>query len=43
MTTDEETPLYTGSTNFTVLSTVLRLINFKALNGWTDKIFIELL
>jgi len=33
MTTDVETPLYPGSTNFTRLSTVLRLINLKALNG----------
>ena len=43
MTSDAETPLYPGSTNFTRLSAVLRLINLKALNGWTDKSFTELL
>jgi len=35
--------LYPSSTNFTRLSTVLRLMNLKAMNGWTDKSFIELL
>jgi len=34
MTTDAKTPLYPGSTNFTRLSSVLKLINLKALNGW---------
>jgi len=43
MTTDGETPLYPGSTNFTRLSAMLRLINLNALNGWTDKSFTELL
>ena len=40
---DAETPLYVGSTKFTRLSTVLRLMNLKATNGWMDKSFIELL
>ena len=39
ITTDVETTLYPGSTNFTRLSIVLRLINLKALNGWNDKSF----
>jgi len=39
MTTNVETLLYPGSTNFTRLLAVLRLINLKALNGWTDKSF----
>jgi len=39
MTTNAKTPLCSGSTNFIRLSVVLRLINLKALNGWTDKIF----
>jgi len=43
MSNDVETPLYLGSTNFTRLSTVLRLMNLKAMNGWTDKSFTELL
>ncbi|KAK7346843.1 hypothetical protein VNO80_21366 [Phaseolus coccineus] len=44
MSSDAETPLYPGSTNnFTRLSVVLRLMNLKALNGWTDKSFTELL
>jgi len=38
-----ETQLYPGSTNFTWLSAVLRLMNLKAINGWTDKSFTELL
>jgi len=33
MSSDAETPLYPGSTNFTRLSTVLRLMNLKAING----------
>ena len=40
---DAETPLYVGSTKFTRLSAVLRLMNLKATNGWTDKSFTELL
>ena len=43
MSTDAETPLYPGSSNFTRLSAVLRLMNLKAINGWTDKSFTELL
>ena len=43
MSKDAETPLYPGSTNFTRLSAVLRLMNLKAINGWTDKSFTELL
>jgi len=43
MSNDAETPLYTGSTNFTRLSAVLRLMNLKAMDGWTDKSFTELL
>jgi len=43
MSSDVETPLYPGSTNFTRLSAVLRLMNLKAINGWTDKSFTELL
>jgi len=36
MSSDAETPLYPGSTNFTWLSVVLRLMNLKAINGWTS-------
>jgi len=43
MSSDAETPLYPGSTNFTLLSKVLRLMNLKAINGWTDKSFKEIL
>jgi len=43
MSSDAETSLYVGSTKFTQLSAVLRLINLKATNGWTDKSFTELL
>jgi len=43
MSTDAKTPLYLGSTNFTRLSAVLRLMNLKAINGWTHKSFTELL
>ena len=43
MSSDAETPLYLGSTNFTRLSMVLRLMNLKAINGWTDKSFTKLL
>ena len=41
MLSDAETPLYPESTNFTRFSAVLRLINLKAINGWTDKSFTE--
>ena len=43
MSADAETPLYIGSTKFTRLSAVLRLMNLKVTNGWTDKIFTKLL
>jgi len=43
MSSDVETPLYLGSTNFRRLSAVLRLMNLKAINGWTDKSFTKLL
>jgi len=43
MSSDAETSLYLGSTNFTRLSVVLRLMNLKAINGWTDKSFTKLL
>jgi len=43
MSIDAETPLYPGSTNFTRLSAVLRLMNLKTINGWTDKSFTKLL
>jgi len=39
MSSDAKTPLYPRLTNFTRLSTVLRLMNLKAINGWTDKSF----
>jgi len=37
------TELYLGCSTFSRLSTVLRLFNIKAINGWTDKSFTELL
>nr|KYP41707.1 hypothetical protein KK1_036921 [Cajanus cajan] len=40
---DTKKPLYPDSTNFTRLSTVLRLFNLKAKNGWIDKNFTKLL
>jgi len=40
---DVETSLYPGSTNFTRLLAMLRLMNLKAINGWTDKSFTKLL
>ena len=43
MSTDTETSLYISSTKFIRLSTVLRLMNLKVANGWSDKSFIELL
>ena len=33
MSSDAETPLYPGATNFTRLLVVLRLMNLKAING----------
>jgi len=43
MPSDAKTPSYLGSTNFARLSAVLRLMNLKAINGWTDKSFTKLL
>jgi len=43
LSSDAYSPLYPGSTNFTRLSTMLRLMNLKAINGWTNKSFTELL
>ena len=39
---DSETPLYAGSKH-SKLSSVLRLYNMKAGNGWSDKSFTQLL
>ncbi|XP_071739611.1 uncharacterized protein [Rutidosis leptorrhynchoides] len=41
--TDSEKPLYAGCTKFTKLSAVLRLVNLKANNNWSDKSFTSLL
>ena len=43
MSSDAETPLYLGSTNFTHFSKVFRLMNLKVINEWTNKSFAELL
>ncbi|XP_023756321.1 uncharacterized protein LOC111904846 [Lactuca sativa] len=40
---ESEKPLYTGCINFTKLSVVLKLINLKANNGWSDTSFTSLL
>ena len=41
---DVETPLYLGcKDDYTRLTTVLKLMNLKARNGWTDASFTELL
>nr|KYP44353.1 hypothetical protein KK1_034130 [Cajanus cajan]KYP44377.1 hypothetical protein KK1_034160 [Cajanus cajan] len=40
---DLEKLLYPNCTKFTRLSTILRLFNLKARNGWSDKSFTELL
>jgi len=40
---DSVTKLYPGCSSFSRLSTILRLFNIKARNGWTDKSFTELL
>jgi len=40
---DSLTELYPGCSSFSRLSVVLRLFNMKAINGWTDRSFIELL
>jgi len=41
MSSNAKTPLYPGSTNFTRLSTVLRLMNLKEINGWIGKSFMD--
>jgi len=43
MSSDAKTTLYPGSTNFTRLSEVLKLMILKTINGWSDKSFMELL
>ncbi|XP_071699952.1 uncharacterized protein [Rutidosis leptorrhynchoides] len=43
MFVDSEKILYSGCTKFTKLSAVLRLLNLKTNNGWSDKSFTELL
>jgi len=43
LTTNAKTPLYNSCTSFTRLSIVLKLLNLKAGNGWSDKSFTELL
>ena len=43
MSSDAETSLYPRSTNFTRLSAMLRLMNLKAIHGWTNKSFTKLL
>jgi len=43
MSGNVETPLYPEPTNFTRLSAVLRLMNLKTINEWTDKSFTDLL
>ncbi|XP_071689614.1 uncharacterized protein [Rutidosis leptorrhynchoides] len=43
MFVDSEKPLYTGCTKFTKLSAVLRLLNLKTNNGWSDTSFTKLL
>ncbi|XP_027361200.1 uncharacterized protein LOC113869190 [Abrus precatorius] len=40
---DAEKPLYNGCRKFTRLSSVLKLYNLKAMNGWTNKSFTKLL
>jgi len=43
MSSDAETLLYPGSTNFTWSLAMSRLMNLKAINGCTDMSFTELL
>ena len=43
MSSDAETPLYSRSTIFTLLSAVLRLMNLKTINGWIAKSLTKLL
>jgi len=43
LVSDSKIPLYDGCVKFTRLSTVLKLYNLKARNGWSDKSFTYLL
>lgn len=43
MKEDSDIPLYEGCSEFTKTSAVVRLYNLKAINGWSDKSFSELL
>ncbi|XP_058733075.1 uncharacterized protein LOC131604664 [Vicia villosa] len=43
LVSDAKKPLYDGCTKFTRLSSVLKLYNLKAGNGWSDKSFTDLL
>ena len=43
MSSESKRPLYPGCTKFTKLSAVLKLLNLKADNGWSDKSFTSLL
>jgi len=36
---DSEKSIYPSCTRFTHLSTILRIFNIKARNGWTDRSF----
>ncbi|MGM2984726.1 hypothetical protein, partial [Bacillus cereus group sp. BC60] len=40
---DAEKPLYDGCKKFTKLSAVLRMMDVKAANGWSDKGFTDML
>ncbi|XP_078165513.1 uncharacterized protein LOC144560210 [Carex rostrata] len=43
MSNESKRPLYPGCTKFSKLSAVLKLLNLKADNGWSDKSFTSLL
>ncbi len=43
LSNESKKPLYPGCTKFTKLSAVLKLLNLKADNGWSDKSFTSLL
>jgi len=43
MSDESKKPLYPGCTKFSKLSAVLKLLNLKADNGWSDKSFTSLL
>ncbi|KAI3679500.1 hypothetical protein L2E82_51279 [Cichorium intybus] len=40
---EAEKPLYVGCNKFTKMTAVLKLFNLKAINGWSDKSFTDLL